>query len=815
MPSLIEGYEYDIFISYRQKDNKGERWVTEFVNSLRAELEANFKEDVSIYFDENAHDGLLETHQVEQSLETKLRSVLIIPVLSRTYCDPKSYAWTSEFLPFLSRIKSDDVGPLVKFPGGNVSSRILPVRIHDLDPADQTLFEKVSGSRIRAVDFVFKSPGVNRPMHAREDHPHDNLNKTYYRDQVNKVANAVRDLIQAIRAGKQEVHQASIKPGVTVDESGARTKPSSGKRSLAKWAAVSLASIVIVGGVAWFIDRQGKIRWAKDIAIPAIAVMIDDKPYSDLATPYDLAVEAERFVPGNPRLDSLFGRCAVHINIGTEPPGAKVYYKRYDKNEADWTYLGESPIDSVRMPIATLLWKFEKEGFEPVQAVATTWNIEMKSKSFFTPFHLMRRLDRSSVFPPGMVRVNDQRVEPVLDDFFIDKFEVTNKRYQRFVLAGGYLDRKYWKVDIEEDGKVLTWEQAMARFVDQTGRPGPANWEAGEYPEGKEEYPVSGISWYEAAAFAEFEGKNLPTSMHWNLARGGGTPLVHPNLEGVTPLLLASNYGGKAVAPVGSFGGTTAFGAMDMAGNCKEWCWNKANNARITRGGAWTDPIYSFGQTQSEAPMTRSDNIGFRCVLYPDIKRIPENVFEPFTPLKLPDFYSIKPVSAEIFDVYKEQFTYDKGDRDASSTPLPDAAAAWRAERIRLSAAYAGEKLDAFLFLPTNAPPPYQTVIYFPGSGAAYLSSSEGLGQSDEFNNMLSFLLKGGRAVLWPVYKGTFERGGGTLPPYHIGDTTRAFTEYLRQLVKDFRIRVSTIWKRGPILTARSLPTWDLVGGQD
>ena len=63
MPSIIPGYEYDIFISYRQKDNKYDGWVTEFVNHLKDELEATFKEDISIYFDENPHDGLLETHE--------------------------------------------------------------------------------------------------------------------------------------------------------------------------------------------------------------------------------------------------------------------------------------------------------------------------------------------------------------------------------------------------------------------------------------------------------------------------------------------------------------------------------------------------------------------------------------------------------------------------------------------------------------------------------------------------------------------------------------------------------------------------------
>ena len=51
----------------------------------------------------------------------------------------------------------------------------------------------------------------------------------------------------------------------------------------------------------------------------------------------------------------------------------------------------------------------------------------------------------------------------------------------------------------------------MAEFVDSTGRPGPATWQGGDYPEGQDDYPVSGVSWYEAAAYAEFAHKSLPT----------------------------------------------------------------------------------------------------------------------------------------------------------------------------------------------------------------------------------------------------------------------------------------------------------------
>src|SRR5512133_1973256 len=127
MASLIPGYEYDIFISYRQKDNKYDGWVTEFVDNLQRELEATFKEEISVYFDINTHDGLLETHDVDASLKEKLKCLIFIPVLSRTYGDRKSCAWEHEFIAFVEEASQDQVGLKVKLPYGNVTSRMLPV----------------------------------------------------------------------------------------------------------------------------------------------------------------------------------------------------------------------------------------------------------------------------------------------------------------------------------------------------------------------------------------------------------------------------------------------------------------------------------------------------------------------------------------------------------------------------------------------------------------------------------------------------------------------------------------------------------------
>jgi TolB-like protein/Tfp pilus assembly protein PilF len=226
MASLIEGYNYDIFISYRQKDNKYDGWVTEFVENLKKELEATFKEDISVYFDINPHDGLLETHDVDASLKEKLKCLVFLPIISRTYCDPKSFAWEHEFKAFIEQASKDQLGLKVKLPNGNVASRVLPIRIYDLDTTDIKLCESVLRGVLRCVDFIYKSAGVNRPLRANEDHPLDNINKTYYRDQINKVANSIKEIVTSMgqHEQKHEVIQKEQHEPVSIQQKSNKTK---------------------------------------------------------------------------------------------------------------------------------------------------------------------------------------------------------------------------------------------------------------------------------------------------------------------------------------------------------------------------------------------------------------------------------------------------------------------------------------------------------------------------------------------------------------------------------------------------------------
>jgi tetratricopeptide (TPR) repeat protein len=217
MASIIPGYEYDIFISYRQKDNKGDMWVSEFVEALKTELESTFKEEISVYFDINPHDGLLDTYDVNASLKEKLKCLIFIPIISRTYCDPKSFAWEHEFKAFIEQATGDQFGMQVKLPNGNVANRVLPIQLHDLNAEDKALFEKELGGVLRAIYFIYKEPGVNRPL-TPEDEEKKNLNNTRYRNQINKVANSIDEIIRGLKSDQNTLVKEKIKQREPLEE---------------------------------------------------------------------------------------------------------------------------------------------------------------------------------------------------------------------------------------------------------------------------------------------------------------------------------------------------------------------------------------------------------------------------------------------------------------------------------------------------------------------------------------------------------------------------------------------------------------------
>jgi len=139
-----------------------------------------------------------------------------------------------------------------------------------------------------------------------------------------------------------------------------------------------------------------------------------------------------------------------------------------------------------------------------------------------------------------------------------------------------------------------------------------------------------------------------------------------------------------------------------------------------------------------------------------------------------------------VFQAYREQFSYDKTDLQARVEWRKENSEGWIQEKVTFDAAYGGERVIAYLFLPRNKPPPYQTVIFFPGAAAFYRRSSQDL--ETQYSDQLSFIMQDGRAVLYPIYKGTFERGCDRLAALREewGESHQS-AELMIQQVKDFR----------------------------
>src|SRR5216683_3022438 len=312
-----------------------------------------------------------------------------------------------------------------------------------------------------------------------------------------------------------------------------------------------------------------------------------------------------------------------------------------------------------------------------------------------------------------------------LKDFWIDQYEVTNRQFKAFVDQGGYQKRDYWKFDFVRDSKHLSWGEAMALFKDAAGRPGPKDWIQGEYPKGQDDYPVTGISWYEAAAYAEFAGKSLPTVYHWNKAAGVYDAGKTQNSSMIEPIIRNSNFAGSSPAPAGKFRGISPYGALDMAGNVREWIWNGAPGGRYLLGGSWGVPEYLFFESgELLSPFDRSPTNGFRCVKLLGNRPLPAaTTAEAPTRRPASNFVFPKPVSDDIFKIYANYYSYDKGPLNAVVDAPDDSSPNYIRQRVTFDAAYGGDRVVAYLFLPKNTKPPFQTVLIFPGSGAWLLKS--------------------------------------------------------------------------------------------
>ncbi len=522
-------------------------------------------------------------------------------------------------------------------------------------------------------------------------------------------------------------------------------RPSRMPRYVAVAAVVALA---VVTGITWVLVRRWQSAALVERSLPEIERLTALGQYVDA---YRVGTGAAALAPGDPRVQQAIGAATRPLDLDA-PMGADLYFKDYADVDGAWLLAGRVPLKDARVPQGQLRWRLVKDGFDAAEG-ASSERPELT-------------IHRQGETPPGMLYVaggpfRQGTAAGQLPDFWIDKYEVTNREFKRFVDAGGYRDRKYWKESFD----------VVDGLRDRTGQPGPATWELGTFPEGQSDYPVSGVSWYEAAAYAEFVGKRLPTFFHWR--RAIGSVLFGQAVAAV------ANFNGKSAESVTTLRDLGAYGTYGLSGNVKEWIWNATGDRRNVIGGAWNDPPYMAFNREPRLPLDRHVTHGFRCVR--DVSALPADALVTIPPVGVAR--SDKPVGDDLYAAYKALYAYDRVLLDPRVEVLPETEH-WRAELVSIAAAYGRDRVPVYLLLPKNAAPPYQPVIWFPGGYAFGLRPLDRDLSAAPAAAYFNFITRSGRALVVPIYQGTFQRYSG-VGEFPREDQMNAYRDMVVQWSKD------------------------------
>jgi dienelactone hydrolase len=561
-------------------------------------------------------------------------------------------------------------------------------------------------------------------------------------------------------------------------------------------AGAAAAIVLLVAGIGgiWAYTFYSDLRWAQEVAQPELAQRI---AVNDYFGAFELASEIKERLGETPALDPVWGVISANASFETKPSGAMVSFRRYDDANAPWTRIGTTPIAPTRVPRGVSLWRIERTGY------VTRKFARVMSRTFDAgqdyQWHKRFILEPVGAEQGDVVPVQGGHYQQVplsgipvdspyeLDRFLIDRTEVRNKDYQAFLSAGGYAQPIYWSEPFVYGDQTLSFDQAMARFMDASGRPGPTTWIAGQFPEGKAEHPVGGISWYEAMAYARFRGRQVPTLYHWSAAALPQVEMIEP----LAPALAAqSNLDSNGPLQVGSTSGLSQAGAVDMFGNVAEWVNTaQGKDKRFALGVGWPDPAYNAATALAASPWSRLPSQGVRLATYPR-GELDESLLAEIDTFNI-DYESIEVMSAETLSLL-DGVMHDQPP-PASFTEqelaLPNG---MHATRVELRSVY-GDVLPVLLLKPRGVEPPYQTVVWFGGRNSIALRDNTTLYRFDL--RITNFLRESGRMLVVPIWTGTFERNDGsslrrfTSDPAQRSEMTSTWARDLRLIMDHLDVR--------------------------
>ena len=381
------------------------------------------------------------------------------------------------------------------------------------------------------------------------------------------------------------------------------------RAAIAAAAAVAVAAILAI----YVASRSGRT------SVPALHAIAQASDAGRADEAFRLMQEA-RVDLNDARLAAVDKRIGGTLAIDSSPRSAAVSVRRVGSTDPSQVSpplsLGRTPIAGRRLVAGEYVVDLSGDGVVPVSFLARLPPGQ--------ELRVSRRLAASTKGRERMVPV-DPGIPTLpgnttnVPAFLIDAYEVTNEEFARFVTSGGYANAALWPDTMVVEGRSVPRLDALRKLVDRTNLPGPRGWSGGAFPEAKARHPVSGVSWYEASAYARWVGKELPAHAQWWRAAMDAHGEGFPWGTDAKTAESRANFGQVGTREVGAFpSGVSPFGCYDMAGNVREWLRDaQPGGSRYSvTGGSFLDPTYMFEPSHLEwfNPTYANEAMGFRLV---------------------------------------------------------------------------------------------------------------------------------------------------------------------------------------------------------
>ena len=460
--------------------------------------------------------------------------------------------------------------------------------------------------------------------------------------------------------------------------------------------------------------------------------------------------------PNNELIKNYYDKSRKYAKLDLNKDGVEIRIKY--RGDDMFQFVGYTPIDSFPVPNSWNSYQLKVIDGNFSYLFENIFNGVTVDDHVYSLPEINSEILENHIVMPGR-SINNFRVygrntgEINIPTFSISKNEVSNIEYQEFVNDGGYQNPTFWDFPLKIDDKLYEFKKTVSTFKGKFGKNGPANWSYGKFPNGLGNHPVSGISWFEARAYAKYKNQELPNMHQWTYAAKAYTNTLDQDV------MENGNFNSDFTKPVNSDAGSLS-GINNIGGNVKEWLINRSGNNKdkfSAAGGSYLEPSYQFIGQNFQNPNDRSIGNGIRLVknlssdnnTNLDNYSITQRVYR-----ELDDEPS---VSDEMFDYYKSQFDYPKNDINVQTNFINDPNDIYTIESFSMEPAYRSqEKLTGFIIYSSKNLKKPNPVIVFPHAGSLRQNNIETI--PPRLIRTFSYLLDEGYAIIYPIYSGLYNR---------------------------------------------------------